>query len=277
MMTCMMKGRARRVMWETALWILSLLVLIPFLLVLLNSFKSRGEANLMNLSLPSVIHWENYPIVIREGRLVRSFLNSLLISVSSVCISIFSAGMAAFVLSRNRTKTNRMAYYYFLLGLVAHLNMITVIRSLQVFRLMNTYPGIILLYSALLLPFSIFLYYGFIGTVPRSMDESATIDGCGPLVSYYRIIFPLLKPVTMTVLFINFMNSWNEFMLPLYVLNNSRKWTMTLAIYNFYGRRVSEWNLVYADVILTIAPVVVLYIVGQKYLVSGMTAGAIKG
>ena len=79
------------------------------------------------------------------------------------------------------------------------------------------------------------------------------------------------------MILINFMNAWNEFMLPLYVLNNSRKWTMTLAVYNFYGRRVSEWNLVYADVIVTIAPVIILYIIGQKYLVSGMTAGAVKG
>jgi raffinose/stachyose/melibiose transport system permease protein len=266
-----------RFAYELALWLFSLVVLIPFFLVLVNSLKDRAGANLMNLSLPSVFHWENYPTVIREGRLVRSFFNSLLISTLSVAVSLVSSSLAAFVLSRRRSRMNKVIYYYFLLGLVAHLNMITVIRSLQVVQLMNTYAGIILLYGALLLPFSIFLYFGFVSTIPRSMDESALIDGCKPFRAFTQIIFPLLKPVTITVILINFMNAWNEFMLPLYVLNNSRKWTMTLAVYNFYGRRVSEWNLVYADVIVTIAPVIILYIVGQKYLVSGMTAGAVKG
>lgn len=273
-----MKSTAvKKISVEIGLWILSLLVLIPFLLVLINSLKSRGEANLMNLKLPAIFQWGNYPDVIREGRLLRSFLNSLLISTLSVSISVASSSLAAFVLARRNTRVNKAIYYYFLLGLVAHLNMITVIRSLQVVQLMNTYAGIILLYGALLLPFSIFLYYGFVATIPRSMDESALIDGCRPITAFARIIFPLLKPVTITVILINFMNSWNEFMLPLYVLNNSRKWTMTLAVYNFYGRRVSEWNLVYADVVVTIMPVVILYIIGQKYLVSGMTAGAVKG
>ena len=273
----MKRTTAKKLIYEVLLWVVGLVVIVPFLLVAVNSLKSRGEANLMNLRLPTVFHWENYPIVVREGRLGRSFLNSLLIGVSSVVVSVVSSSLAAFVLSRRRSRSNRAIYYYFLLGLVAHLNMITVIRSLQIVHLMSTYAGIILLYGALLLPFSIFLFFGFIGTVPRAMDESALIDGCGPITAFSRIIFPLLKPVTITVVLINFINAWNEFMLPLYVLNQSRKWTMTLAVYNFYGRRVSEWNLVYADVLVTIAPIIVLYIIGQRYLVSGMTAGAVKG
>ncbi len=268
---------ARLALCEAALWLIGLVVLVPFLLVVFNSLKSRGEANLMNLSFPTKFYWENYPTVIREGRLGRSFLNSVLISSLSVTVSVISSSLAAFVLSRRRTRVTRIVYYYFLLGLVAQLNMITVIRSLQAVQLMNTYAGIILLYGALLLPFSIFLYYGFVGTVPRAMDESALIDGCKPVTAFVRIIFPLLKPVTITVILINFINAWNEFMLPLYVLNQSKKWTMTLAVYNFYGRRVADWNLVYADVVVTIAPIVVLYIIGQRYLVSGMTAGAVKG
>ena len=265
------------IVFELALWIVGLVVLTPFLLVVVNSLKSRGEANLMNLRLPTEFHWENYPTVIREGRLLRSFINSLVIATFSVTVSVVSSSLAAYVLSRRRSRANRMIYFYFLLGLVAHLNMITVIRSLQVAQLMNTYLGIILLYGALLLPFSVFLFYGFVGTVPRAMDESALIDGCSPTVAFVRIIFPLLKPVTITVVLINLISAWNEFMLPLYVLNQSKKWTMTLAVYNFYGRRVAEWNLVYADVLVTITPIVILYIVGQRYLVSGMTAGAVKG
>ncbi len=273
----MKRAPARRVILEVVVWILSLLILVPFFLVLVNSLKDRAGANIMNLALPRVFHWENYAAVVNEGKLVRSFLNSLLISSASTLVSVLFAAMAAFVLSRRRTRMNTFVYYFFLLGLAAPLNMITVIRSLQLFSIMNTYQGIILLYGALLIPFSIFLYYGFISSVPREMDESAMMDGCRPFAGFFLIVFPLLQPVTITVAVINFMNAWNDFMIPLYVLNNSGRWPMTLAIYNFYGRRVSDWNLVFADILITIMPVIVIYVIGQKYLVSGMTAGAVKG
>lgn len=267
----------KRIILESVVWITSLVVLVPFCMVLLNSLKDLAGANKMMLSFPEKFHWENYIKVIKEGNLVRSFLNSLLIAVFSVGLSVLGSSLAAYVLSRKKSKFNRGMYYFFLIGLVAPLNMVTVIKSMQFFRIMNTYHGIILLYAALLLPFSIFLYYGFIDSVPRSLDESAFMDGARPFTVYFRILFPLLKPVTVTVGVLNFMNAWNDFMTPLYVLNRSAKWPMTLAIYNFYGRRVSEWNLVFADIVITILPVIILYIVGQKYLVSGMTSGAIKG
>jgi raffinose/stachyose/melibiose transport system permease protein len=262
---------------EVLVWLLSLIIIIPLLLVLLSSLKDRAGASLMSLSLPKIFHFENYIQVIKEGSLLRSFVNSLLITTGSVVVSIAASSMASFVLSRNRTKRNNGIYYYFLIGLIAPINMITVIRTLQFIHLMNTYPGIILLYSALLMSFSVFLYYGFVNTVPRELDESAFIDGSSSIDLFLRIVFPLLKPVTFTIMVINFMGAWNNFIIPLYVLNRSNMWPMTLAIYNFYGWRVSEWQLVNADVILTIAPVVLLYIIGQRYIISGMTAGAIKG
>ena len=272
-----MRRKGWRLVGEVLVWVLTLVVAVPFFLVIVNSLKDRAGANIMALSLPKVLHWENYAVVVREGKLAQSFLNSLLISTASTVLSVLVAALASFVLARRRTRTNRGIYYFFLLGLAAPLNMITVIRSLQLFHVMNTYQGIIFLYGALLVPFSIFLYYGFVASVPREMDESAMIDGCRPLAGFFLIVFPLLQPVTITVAVINFMNAWNDFMIPLYVLNNSARWPMTLAIYNFYGRRVSDWNLVFADILITIVPVVIVYIVGQKYLVAGMTAGAVKG
>jgi raffinose/stachyose/melibiose transport system permease protein len=273
----MRRRPARRIVVGACVWALSLLVLVPFFLVLVNSLKDRAGANVMGLALPTVFHWENYAVVVREGKLLRSFLNSLLVASASTVVSVAVSALAAFTLSRRRTRANRFLYGFFLLGLAAPLNMITVIRSLQAFSLMNTYLGIILLYGALLIPFSVFLYYGFVSSVPREMDESAMMDGCRPLDGFLRVVFPLMQPVTFTVAVINFMNAWNEFMIPLYVLNNSDRWPMTLAIYNFYGRRVSDWNLVFADILLTILPVLGVYMVGQRYLVSGMTAGAVKG
>ncbi len=263
----------------TAAAVLSLVVIVPFVLVVVNSLKDRVAAQSMLLTLPSVVHWENYLDVIVRGRLVRSFLNSTLISTSSVALSVVAAAMASFVLSRRRTRLEAFLYLFFLLGLVAPVNMVTVIKALQAVRMMGTYQGIILLYSSLLLPFSIFLYYGFIRSVPLELDEAAVLDGAGPWRLFFTVVFPMLAPVTITVTLINFMNAWNDFMIPLYILNRSDKWPMTIAVYDFFGtmQKRSEWNLVFADVVLTVLPVVVVYLVGQKYLVSGMTAGAVKG
>jgi raffinose/stachyose/melibiose transport system permease protein len=260
-----------------AAWIISLAVLIPAFLVLINSFKTHAEANLMNLSLPSLWEWNNYANVMQEGRLVRSFVNSFIISGFAVFFSTWFSAKAAFVLERNNHRYNRWVYQYFLLGLVAPLNMVTIIRVLKLTHLMNSYQGIIILYISLLLSFSIFLYYGFIKSVPRELDEAAIMDGAGPWTLFYKAVLPLLLPVTITVIIINFMNVWNDFIVPLYILNNSEKWTMTLSIYNFFGRRESDWNYVFTDVVLTTLPVLIVYVICQKFIISGMTAGAIKG
>ena len=258
-------------------WALSIIVIVPFLLVILNSLKTNVQADLMNLSIPDSFHFENFIIVIEKGKLIRSFLNSTIISGFTVFITVIVSAAAAFVLSRNKSRLNKFFYKYFLVGLIAPLNMIPVIKMLQRFHLMSTYQGIILLFTALLIPFSIFLYYEFIDSVPRELDESAFLDGCTPLVLFIDIILPLLKPVTITVVIINFMNAWNDFVIPLYIMNNTEYWPMTLAVYNFFGRFQSEWNLVCADILLTTLPIIIVYMMGQKYIIGGMVSGAVKG
>ena len=118
--------------------------------------------------------------------------------------------------------------------------------------------------------------YAFIESIPREIDEAAIIDGCGPFTLFSKIIFPLLTPAWVATAILSFLDFWSEFILPLYFLQSSAKWPMTLAVYNFFGMFESNWNLVSADIVLTILPVIVVYLVGQRYLVSGMTAGAVK-
>ncbi|MBZ0295266.1 MAG: carbohydrate ABC transporter permease, partial [Anaerolineae bacterium] len=140
-----------------------------------------------------------------------------------------------------------------------------------------TKVGIIILYTTTQIPFSIFLIYGFIDSVPRELDEAAIIDGCGPLQLFFRIILPLLTPVLVTAGILNFLGVWNDFLLPLYFLNNSAHWPMTLAVYNFFGQYQADWNLVSADILLTILPVIAIYLVGQRFILSGLSSGAVKG
>jgi len=273
----MKKTRIINLLIEILAWLSALIILIPFFLIIINSFKDQAGASLMTINLPEVYHWGNYLTVIREGNLIRSFFNSLILASFSVVLSVFASSMVAFVLSRKKSKLNNIIYYYFLLGLVAPINMVTVIKTLQIFNIMGTYQGYILFYTGWMVPFGVFLYYGFINRTPEELDEAAIIDGCNSFSLFFRVIFPILKPVTVTLSVIHFMNAWNDFRTPLYLLNRASKWPMTLAVYNFYGQRVTEWQLVSATIILTILPILIVYMLGQKYIVSGMTSGAVKG
>jgi raffinose/stachyose/melibiose transport system permease protein len=144
-------------------------------------------------------------------------------------------------------------------------------------RLMDSAAGMILLFMAQGIPFSVFLLYGFIKGIPRSLDEAAILDGCGSVRLFFRVIFPLLKPVFVTGFVLNFMNAWNDFITPLYVLNKTSSWGMIMSIYNFFGLHGKEWNLISAVIIVTVVPILIVYLICQRYIIAGMTSGAVKG
>ncbi len=258
-------------------WFASLLVIIPLLLVLLNAFKGDGETLNMTLALPKTWNFSNFSTVIEKGKLVKSFLNSFLYAGAGTVITIFLASMAAFLFSRRRSRLMTALYMYVVLGMVIPVNYVTLTRTMQMFHLTNTALGIILLYVAMQTPFTVFLIYGFVSKIPVELDEAAVIDGCGPMQLYVRIIFPMLKSAMVTSGVLCFLNCWNEFMMPLYLLHSSEKWPMTLAVYNFFGQFEMKWNLICADVLLTCLPVIIIYLLGQKYIIGGQTAGAVKG
>lgn len=258
-------------------WVLTLIMLAPLVLILLNSFKTSRAASEMNLALPQGIQWENFDIVIQKGKLGITFLNSLLYSAGSVLLCTLFSSMASYVLSRNRRKLHRFLYMFIVLGIAMPLNFVTLMKVMQATRLMNNRLGVVLLYTAIQTPFNVFLIHSFVGKIPRDIDEAALIDGASPARLFFAVILPLMKPVLVTVMVLTFLNTWNEFVIPLYVLGNSSKWPMTLAVYNFFGMYFKDWNLVCADIVLTCAPVIIVYLIGQKYIVTGMTAGAVKG
>ena len=147
---------------------------------------------------------------------------------------------------------------------------------LDVLQLFNSYLGLILVSATYGLPMSIFLYAGFMKSVPRELDEAAILDGCSPLQLVIRVIVPLVKPITVTLFIFNFIGCWNDIQVPLY-FSNTEKWNLPLTLYNFYGTYGSSWNLIFADIVLTVLPLLVLYLFCQKYIIAGMTAGAVKG
>ena len=156
-------------------------------------------------------------------------------------------------------------------------NYVALTKVMITLQLMNSRLGVILFYAATQISFSLFIFYGFAGRLPVELDEAAVIDGCGSFQLFFRIILPLLKPAVTTVIVLSFLNTWNDFISPLYFLGSSTKWPMTLSVYNFFGMYFKDWNLVCADIVLTSLPVLLVYLLGQKYIVAGIMSGAVKG
>ena len=258
-------------------WLIALLVIIPMALILITAFKTDKESLGMSLALPKEWIFTNFATVIEKGKLIASFINSVVYAGFATLLTVFAGTMSAYVFSRRRTKGFSMLYMYIVLGMVIPINYVSLMKVMQLTHLNNTRLGIVLLYSALQTPFTIFLLYGFVSKVPVELDEAAIIDGCSPISLFFRVVLPLLKPAMVTAGVLCFLNTWNEFIMPLYFLNSTTKWPMTLAIYNFFGQFQRSWNLICADVILTCAPVVILYIAAQRLIVGGQTAGAVKG
>ena len=279
----MVNSKARRLVRLSAILkqvvcvLLSLAVVAPLYLVLINSFKTKSEAARMNLNLPTQWVFTNYAEVIKKAKLMTGFGNSLLYAFASTTAGVLLCAMAAYVLSRKRTKLNNFIYYFFICGLFFPVNFVTLVRVFQWMNLTNTRLGIILVFTSAMVPFCIFTIYSFVETIPKELDEAAVIDGARPLGLFFRVVLPLMKPTIFTCFILQFMGVWNDFLTPLYLSSKSKLFPMTMSVYQFFGKESSYWNYVFADIVLTIIPVVVVYAIGQRYIIGGVTAGAVKG
>jgi raffinose/stachyose/melibiose transport system permease protein len=262
---------------EVVMFLASLTVVIPLLLVLFGAFKSPGEALHYDIFPPTVWHPENFIEVWKKSNILTAFKNSTLITVSVVVVTILVCSLASFIIARRRGKFTRFLNTYFYLAIIVPMSIVPTILLLQKLHLMNTKTGMILVMIASNISWGMFIMTNFMHTIPKEMDEAAIIDGCSPIRLFYRVIFPLLKPVIMTNVVIIGMGTWNDLQTPLYMLNSSRNLTMPLTVYNFMGRYFSQWNLIFADLVLVALPMVLMYAFLQKYIVSGITAGAVKG
>ena len=258
------KKKIKQAVFETIGVLISFLVLIPFLMVLVNSMKSKRQANLLQLNLKGISLGqivENYGTVIKEARLVSSFLNSAIVTFCGSALVLTFASMAAFVVVRRKTKAMKAVNNFIVMGLTLPLAMVPVYFLLSKVH-MTTGTGAVA---------------GAIKGISGEIDEAAIIDGASPLLMYFRIIFPLLKPVTITALMHCVMTIWNDFGISLYLLNSAKRTTAVLTTYLFMGQKASDWQLLFADVVLVSMPIVILYLCMQKYIVAGLSDGAVKG
>lgn len=260
--------------------IFSIIFLIPFYFIIVNAMKTSPDAAQLSISWPTEIQlWSNIKEVLgaRDNMLIRAFFNSTVITLSSIILLLVFGSMAGFILQRRTSKLNSTLNGIFLVGLMIPPAVVPTIWVLEQLNLFKTFPGIILVMVAIQIPFSILLYRGFIATIPRDIDEAAIIDGCGGFTLFFKIIFPMLKPVHSTVIILNAVQIFNDFVHPLYFFPGAENATVQLTLYNFMSMYNTDWNLLFANVLLITIPPFILFLIFSEKIVSGMTAGSVKG
>jgi raffinose/stachyose/melibiose transport system permease protein len=275
-------SRRRSNWWLSALAILSFSVvfLVPFAFIVLTAVKDRQQAALLSFSWPTNLQLvENLKTVLqtRDYLLVIAFINSLMLTVASVTMMVVLAAMVAFVLQRRASRWNGLINFLILSGLIIPPAVVPTIWVLQGLHLFKTLGGLILIEVAFGLPFCILLFRAFISTIPRSLDEAAIIDGASPLRLFFRVIFPLLRPVVITVIVVQSVVVFNDFANPLYFLPGEQNATVQLTLLNFQSQFNTSYNLLFMDILLITIPPLVMFMFFNRKIVVGLTAGAIKG
>ncbi|MEU8664506.1 carbohydrate ABC transporter permease [Actinoplanes philippinensis] len=254
--------------------------LVPFAFILLTAGKTAQESALLDFSWPS--RWafaENFQAVVeaRDYLLIIAFINSTILTVASVSVVVVLAAMAGFVLQRRRTRLTKAVNLVILSGLVLPPAVVPTIWVLQRLGLFKTMPGLILVEIAYAMAFCVLLFQAFIAGIPKELDEAATIDGAGPLSLFFRVVLPLLRPIIVTVVVVQTVFIWNDFTSPLYFLPGDENATVQLTLFNFQGQYTNSYNLLFMDILLVTVPPLIMFMIFQRQIVSGMVAGSVKG
>jgi len=274
-------SRIRRTLLSVAsLVVLGVVFVVPFAFILVTAVKSAREASLLDFSWPT--HFQivqNFVAVVEDNdyMLIIAFINSTILTVASVTIMVVLAAMVAFVLQRRPGRWNGTINMLVLSGLIIPPAVVPTIWVLQDLHLFQTMAGLILVEVAFGLSFCVLLFRAFIATIPRELDEAAIIDGAGPLRLFFRVVFPLLRPVIITAVVVQSVAVFNDFTNPLYFLPGDQNATVQLTLYNFSSQYQTEYNLLFMDILLITIPPLVMFLLFNRRIVAGMTAGAIKG
>jgi len=263
-----------------ALLIASVVFVVPFVFILLTAAKTRPEAALFEFSWPS--KWqliENIRDVIAYGdhRMIRAMWNSTLLTVGSITLIVLFSALVAFVMQRRHDRVASVASSVMLAGLVIPPAVVPTIFLLQWLGIYKTIFGLIMVEVAVTIPFATLIFRAFMASIPSEIDEAAIMDGASPLRVFSSVILPLLQPAIVTVIVVSAVAIWNDFVGPLYFLPGSQNVTVQLTLYSFMSQFSSQWNLLFADVVVVTIPPLIMFMFFQRQIVSGMTAGAIKG
>lgn len=267
---------------EIVTWLLLILYMVPFYLMFINSFKTRREIFADTTGFPAVWNFKNYVDAATRMDFLHSFTNSIIITVCSVALIILFSSMAAWVLCRDKSKKSKIIFYLFVSGMVVPFQaiMIPLVKWMAqlefgTFKMLGTHYGLIFMYIGFGASMSVFLYHGFISSIPLEIEEAAIIDGCSKWKTYTKVILPLLKSTTVTVAVLNGIWVWNDFLLPFLTVNGKIN-TIPLAMNNFFGAFSKQWELAMAALIMAVIPIIIFYFFVQKQIIAGIVQGSIK-
>lgn len=257
-----------------------LMIVLPLYLTVISSFKDTSQITGNFFGLPNPFTLDNFERLLTDG-ISKYFVNSISIAVVSIVLITLFIPMAAFSIARNisRKKAFTFMYSFLILGIFVPFQVIMIpITSMMTKLGLSNIPGLIILYLAYAVPQTLFLYVGYIKTaIPVELDEAAEIDGCGKFRMYFQITFPLMKPMHATTLIINALWIWNDFLLPLLILNkDDSNWTLPLFQYNYQGQYFSDYGPSFASYVIGIITILIVYLIFQKNIISGMTSGSVK-
>lgn len=253
---------------------------IPFLFVAINASKSVEESATLNFNLPQHwLFWQNLVEVVRarDYALLLAYFNSIVITVGAITLLVIFGAMVGYIVQRRPSRVTRLIYAVALSGLMIPPAVVPTIWVLQELHLFKTLHGMILIQVAYGLGFTVLLFRSFIATIPRDLDEAAIIDGATPWQTFFRVILPLVKPVTVTVIVVQSITIFNDFTHPLYYLPGRDNITVQLTLYNFQSQFVSQTNLLFMNILLITIPPLIMFVAFNRQIVAGMTSGAVKG
>lgn len=255
-----------------------ILFLIPFYIMFYLSLSEAGD-NIAAEWFPKALKFSNFADAWETAHLGRAMINSLIITIGAVLLLVFCAACGGFAAARNKGRINRIIFYVMTLSMMVPgiINTVPLYSVMKQINGINTHWAMILLLACQSLPFSVFLYEGFIRSMDASMEEAAIIDGCSRFSAFWRITFPLLKPITATVVIMQGVGIWNNYGQAVFFLQNQNFHTLPLAISTFFQTYGADYNLLAAGAMIGLAPVVLIFILFQKQFIKGLSAGGVKG
>ncbi len=275
----MNRTRAKRgpaaILSGTLLWVYAAFAIAPLLIMLGNSLRSNRELATQPLGLPATPDFASYQRAWIEASFSTYFFNSVFVTVSSVLLSTVISLLAAYALARASSRLLHVVEALFLSGLMmpVFLMIVPMYYLLDSLSLVSTRFGLILVYTAVSIPFSIFVLGAFFRQLPTELEEAARIDGAGPLRIFWSVMVPLVRPAIATVIIFRFVPIWNDFFYPLILIRDPKKYTLPVGLTTFFGEYQTDWSTLFAGLVIATLPLIVLFLVATKQIVSGLTAG----
>ena len=284
MKTAGMKASKRRIRPGSGLLFavtvfLAVLFLAPVFFAIISAFKSNGDILKNPMSLPASLYLKNFQDLFAQSDFVTAIFHSIVLTLVSEVLIVFIVTKAAYAMERRKTRTTRLIYTYFLAGMMIpfHLYMFPLFKEMKMFGLFGNLAGPVACYISGSVAFGSLLSCSFLNGVPLEIEEAAQIDGCNPFQTFWRVTFPLLGPCTASMVVLNGLGIWNDFLMPYLVLPSDRAKTITVEVYSFVGQYTARWDIVFAGTVCSIVPALIIFVLLQKYFVKGITAGAAKG